>query len=430
MAPKVTTLKLKQNILVCILLVLFAFSLHYTLTLMFDKLNIFEQFDVLFSADPVRGIAAISYGKNEGDFVHPNFSNLFKLLIKIPAIIIAKSRVTDSNVAEISRAATLLFIPFLASTKTIFVYSFFCLIGLSFSQALLMTFLSIFSFSQLVFASIPEHFTISGVVCAAAYLLAYDTLKHNGKVHWLAWIIVGTLAAAITVTNIIIIGLLLLGSLVFIRRRLFPPLLQTSAIIVFSLLINLFLSFVFDMEHQVPYYKKLQHTQWITKFINNDPLIKAASFPYALSNTITSSKIQTKESVISIVTYSKYKFQFTFEGFPDIFSLDSAFVLFTLVLLSLGTILCFRSKTILYPLSIISLMIIGYNWLLHSVWGDETFLYSQHWLMSELVLLSGILSLKKQFSNLATTIFIVFLSGVVINNAVKLHEIFSLLFAL
>jgi hypothetical protein len=36
------------------------------------------------------------------------------------------------------------------------------------------------------------------------------------------------------------------------------------------------------------------------------------------------------------------------------------------------------------------LLIVAFNWLLHSFWGTEHFLYSQHWQLPLLLLLAGL----------------------------------------
>ncbi|MEO8482740.1 MAG: hypothetical protein ABI634_11055 [Acidobacteriota bacterium] len=74
-----------------------------------------------------------------------------------------------------------------------------------------------------------------------------------------------------------------------------------------------------------------------------------------------------------------------------------------------------------------SLMVIAFNWLFHSVWGVDRFLYSQHWDVALKLLFAGVLcaSMRPSYRTTVALAGITILVGV--NNVYVLRGILSML---
>jgi uncharacterized membrane protein YraQ (UPF0718 family) len=64
-----------------------------------------------------------------------------------------------------------------------------------------------------------------------------------------------------------------------------------------------------------------------------------------------------------------------------------------------------------------SLAIIAFNWILHSAWGVDLILYSQHWQLSLLVLLAGLFLWSASFTRAVSLVFVGLILAVVVQNA-------------
>ena len=93
----------------------------------------------------------------------------------------------------------------------------------------------------------------------------------------------------------------------------------------------------------------------------------------------------------------------------------------------IGALMLMRGPTIEQITSLALLGIVAYNWLFHSFWGTELFLYSGHWLVPELILLGGFFRLPGISNTLALALSITIIVGVAANNATILHFILTTL---
>jgi hypothetical protein len=74
-----------------------------------------------------------------------------------------------------------------------------------------------------------------------------------------------------------------------------------------------------------------------------------------------------------------------------------------------------------------SIVIIAYNGILHSFWGDELFLYASHWLIPLVVLIGGWLQLSRRAAALTLASFAALTLAVAALNAQTLAQMFALL---
>lgn len=98
-------------------------------------------------------------------------------------------------------------------------------------------------------------------------------------------------------------------------------------------------------------------------------------------------------------------------------------IMITIGITFVGAINLLKNGTLFQSLAISSLLILIYNWFFHAFWGSEYFLYSQHWICSLIILISGIFLTKRSYSGPITSIFLAYLIFVIYNNLVTLNDI-------
>jgi hypothetical protein len=87
----------------------------------------------------------------------------------------------------------------------------------------------------------------------------------------------------------------------------------------------------------------------------------------------------------------RYAFMFTFEDPDRPWWKLRPRAAFLIAVLGAGVTRLLAGARSHRALAIGSLAIVAFNWILHSFWGDELFLYSPHWQLALLVMLSGLL---------------------------------------
>ncbi len=73
------------DLLLAATLAALVFSWNYTVERVFDRDKLFDQYDVLFNADPVARLDAISHGKGDTNdlIIHPGFKLYFSRAIRV-----------------------------------------------------------------------------------------------------------------------------------------------------------------------------------------------------------------------------------------------------------------------------------------------------------------------------------------------------------
>ena len=69
---------------------------------------------------------------------------------------------------------------------------------------------------------------------------------------------------------------------------------------------------------------------------------------------------------------------------------------------------------------------VAFNWVLHSIWGVELFLYSQHWHLTLLILLAGLfLRERPRMRALTLAAVVVLILLVIVQNAATISAILA-----
>jgi hypothetical protein len=141
-----------------------------------------------------------------------------------------------------------------------------------------------------------------------------------------------------------------------------------------------------------------------------------------------SEKLRTKKGIITEQKpRTNIGYRFTLEGFKSSSPLSSLRAILFVFILAVGTFVGFGAGGIRRAITVASVAIIGYNWILHSVWGNEFFLYSQHWLLASMFLVSQVLLFRRRYSFIFACLLALTVVAVGINNTLMLSYMFRTL---
>ena len=418
-------LRVSAPIVLALGLAILSFSLHYAIALRLDALGVFGQYNVLFDADPNIRLDSFANGWVDRSFIHPNLANFLNPPIRALAKLARYGSLTSQSEMEVRRALALLVVPLASGLKTVVIITLFSLLGLSLLRVSLLTILSSVSFSQLVFGSIPDHFGLTGFIVALALLLSVDMIRRGGEVRWWAWIAVSVVATAVTVTNGIIVGILLGLPLVFAFGGLKKPTVITAAVLGMGAIMNLSGVFVFNRAYDIDQkstYSAAGVGSFVGQYVRRDASSTLFRFPAAVADTFSPAAVRVIDNELGIKLGNRYPIQFSLEGVPLAISWQNILRLCVLLGLALGTLGCLRAVMPMQCLGVAAVIILAYNWALHSFWGNEFFLYSQHWHAAALVLVGGTLTGNSRFASISTFLVGLIVAGVLLNNLNLLQD--------
>lgn len=398
------------------------FVLNYAVECRLNSLQVFGQYNILFDADPNTRLDSICSGVEGRSLIHPHLSNVFSLPIMLVGKVAIVLGLDGQQEIPLRRSLGLLVVP-VASGLTASVWFFlFLLLGLSVWRSSILTSLGAMSFSQLVFGSMPDHFAVGGLALALCYLLAADDLNRGGRVRWLAWMAAGMLTMGITATNVITPAVLLFTCLL---RRGWGVLDACRRTIAFGAIVSVITyataiacSACFgDMDVML---SEKDNITFVGKYWTDDAFHKAMRLPALLANTIAPPSVGVMPNTVRGYG-ERYDIEFTLESTTGVLP-----VLICGVLLVSGTIGGFKGTPSYRVVAMASVAILALNLIMHTFFGRESFLYSQHWLTPLLVLLGGNLSYRGPCRNVGICLLGTLLAvAVAANSVARLLEMFS-----
>ena len=408
---------IKIDIYLTLFLLLIAFFVDYLFALKLYHLKVFEQWDTLFGSDPVAALNNIGngWGGGKAGLSHPNFANFFSLPIRGMAKVIA-ILIPETPDFVIRKQLALIVLPLASALQASFFYLILRRLNLSILQALILSLIEIVSFSQLIFGSTPDSFGLSSLAITTGILLMNCTFQIKNRVVFFAWLVIGIFGAGITITNIIPISILQLFSLLPIERNLKVAVSKTIATAIIAIIVTFFLAFmggqIYNRDND-SFFNNPSRNEALRTDIKN----RFFEFPSTLGNTLFSSKPRIIENETAIRNQHKFQYAFTLKETPALLSANRWFSIVLLGLVVCGAVILIRGSTFDKNLAKALLAIIFYNWVFHSFWGSELFLYSNHWLVSELLLMSGCFRATSIRNHIKAIIGIVIFSCLAINNA-------------
>jgi hypothetical protein len=398
-----------------------AFVSRYYLELRFYDAKALDQFNVFFDADPNLRLIAFSASSFEGMVSHPNG----QLFIGIPIKIVSKTlhilRISRRNEREIGRSLALLVSPLFSSLKAASLIIFFSFLGFSLFRVFLIGFLGLVSFSEIIFGSVPEYYVISGFLLVFLNMLLLDRLQRKDKFGWAVWTVLGILITGITSTNAMFFLLFLFLGSYFTSKNIWHAGKGTLRI---GILVSLATGMCFCGWHLVCgksiRMEALDSGRWAKRYIHKSPGEPIGRIAEAVVSVIAPPALYTKGNT-ALSEGDRYQFMFTLDHRDRINA--TILLLLTLILLLAGTTRGLLHAADFRILTAVSLFVVVVNLVFHSYWGSEYFLYSQHSLISIIILLSGNLLFRGKAAIFATGIFMFYVAGVFINNARLIQEI-------
>jgi hypothetical protein len=390
----------RLDILTCLGLGLLCFALNLTLALVFREYHLLD-YGALFQSDPDKWIASLAHGNGLPTFRHPLFMLFFHPLVLVLGWLVSVMTPGSWNAEIIRETFVMLMAPFFSGLKAAALFALFRSMLLPYLGSLLITFLSILSFSQLVFGSIPDHMGVSGSLLTLLFLQGGLALRNASFDRMWIWTILGIAIVGVTVSNAVAFAMVFAGvrlvrreavRSVIVRTGVFSTLLIASAaIIAFSF------SPLFEYTGPYPNFEKT------LKFIHASPeeiVTKSARFPLNLSFTLVATNPDVYESPFFQKIGSKYSTVFAI--FDRKVNFDLVFRSITALIVVAGGLLnWWYSRSSFRILSLSAAGILLFNWGLHSVWGTGWYFYSQHWHASLMVILAGWLTMKRPFLKFA-----------------------------
>jgi hypothetical protein len=424
-----------QHVAVAALLAVLALVLHLTLAWQLERLGVFEERNVLFDADVTTRLEAFSSGRHLG-IKHPNLMPYFTPPITLAARVLAQVFPAGGTEPELQRTLGLLVVPVASTVKTVLVFYLFCHLGFSLVQATVATLLTLVSFSTLMFGSIPESYGLTALAMAMAYTVAATSGSELGWRRIALWIAIGVFATGITLTNIVFVTLLLWAA--FWERRLIAGAVRVAAIALAIFGVTAVSAYVLDRQlvRQDPapggsmssgsivldrVVKPIQK-QFVTYHHPGDSRRKLRYFPTAVANAFAPPRVESTP----INSHGRQIVGFTLEHSPSIVGLGDPLGLSVVLLIAAGAA-CSLAAPPTRPIAAASIAIVGMGWVL-GVWGSETHLFSQHWHLPSVVLLAGVMTVRK-YGTLMTAALAVLTFAIAVNNLMIVRGMLALLSA-
>jgi hypothetical protein len=428
---------------VAISLAIVSFALHLTLARQLRDLGVFDRNNVFFDADVHSRLRALSAGNHLG-IKHPNLMPYFTPPVMLIAKVLAKFVPSAGSQAELQAALGALVVPLASAFTTVLVFSLLRGLELSLVQAVVATLLAVGSFSSLIFWSVPESFGLTALAMAMAYDFAIRSRSELTPARITGWIAIGVSATGLTLTNVVFVALLLWAT-VWSRDARLVTTLRVAGVVVVMFALTGISAYVLDrlVPHAAPSAIDVRPLRAVDgkppsasivqrviepieselgRYVGSDMARKLRRFPTSIADAFAPPAVETDP--IRSVRWNRPTF--TLEGSPSIFGLGNPLGTSTFLLVVAGAA-CWLAAPSTRAIATASVGIIGFSWLL-SVWGRETFLYSQHWHLAAVVLVAGVMR-ASVYSRLMTVVLATLTLCIAINNFVALKWIFAVLAA-
>lgn len=420
---------------VALLLGLASFVLHMGLADWLAAKGALRPINLFFDADcgwfldeyATGDVGPPSYGPR--CLIHPNVANLIEPPIAFVAAV--GDRIVGSRGSELMRslarrfgfasiaddpgftaahalrtAIAVAIAPLAAAVRTVFLYLALDLVGLPPLAALLATILCTVSASGLLFGAIPESFGLSGAVFAWIFHLIARVATRSRPPGTATWIIAGTLASSITLTNLAAFGLAATVAFHVHDRSLLRAFLRATGVSVAALLATGIVFLVLTPLEGASLGRETADVAQAQEIMLPRTFAQAARFSEAALDTLAPPLPATLRGSFDPPPAKDARVvRFTFRDDLASIAADDPHVVraepapsrpwrrafAALLLLAALLIALARLRLAAPPLELLAraaLVLLAFNALFHAIFGYETFLYSQHWLVALILVLA------------------------------------------
>jgi hypothetical protein len=362
----------------------------------------FDVYNIFFDTDPNKNLSSFAHGRGMHAVSHA-FLELFSVTIRIIEFAFS-SLSTISNRLEFRELIALAISPIFSALTIVCFYIILMQLKIKTIDANIFTLIFATSFSNVIFAIIPETYAISCFLIALLvyYYLRSGQMKQSGSP--LAWFIIAILLTGITITNICIFFLIFSAHLLknekfdyynAFRKASFYSISAVLLVFIYYKMSHFLFSAITGIDIKmgggggIDWIAKYVTTSLYKAGINIINLFSASINAFlAASPTIIAPYIFSKEQVsYNLLSFTRYK--------EDYLWLSSVAIL--------CSVFAYASKEHLkekrwHDLYLISGLIIVFNFSLHVLFGREMFMYTQHWIIPLCLILVPVLSGRRALS--------------------------------
>ena len=361
----------------------------------------FDVYNIFFDTDPNKNLSTFAHGRGMHAYSHA-FLELFSVTIRIIEFAFS-SLSTISNRLEFRELFALAISPIFSALTIVYFYKILMQLKIKTIDANIFTLIFSASFSNVIFAIIPETYAISCFLIALLvhYYLRSGQMKQSGSP--LTWLIIAILLTGITITNIGIFFLIFSAHLLKNEKFDYYNTFRKASLYSISAVLLVFIyykmsHFLFSAITGIDIKTgSVGGIDWIAKYattslykagINIINLFSASinAFLAASPKTIDP-YIFSSEVWYNLLSFTRYKADYLW--LSSVAILCSAFA--------------YASKEHLkekrwHDLYLISGLIIVFNFSLHVLFGREMFMYTQHWIIPLCLILVPVLSGRRALS--------------------------------
>jgi hypothetical protein len=331
------------------------------------------------------------------------FLELFSVTIRIIEFAFS-SLSTISNRLEFRELIALAISPIFSALTIVCFYIILMQLKIKTIDANIFTLIFAASFSNVIFAIIPETYAISCFLIALLvyYYLRSGQMKQSGSP--LAWFIIAILLTGITITNICIFFLIFSAHLFKNEKFDYYNTFRKASLYSISAVLLVFIyykmsHFLFSAITGIDI-KMGGHggIDWIAKYVTTS-LYKAGLNIINLFSASINALLAASPTTIAPYIFSEEEVWYNLLSFTrykaDYLWLSSVAILYS--------VFAYASKEHLkekrwHDLYLISGLIIVYNFSLHVLFGREMFMYTQHWIIPLCLILVPVFSGKRALS--------------------------------
>jgi len=409
----------KRSSKIALALAIPVFALHLAFALRLDGLGVFNQQDVFFNADVAVRVRCMVANDCRGrsSFSHPNLALFLNPPVQAAAGVLTLGGLSGIDRATARRFVALCVGPLASALKVPVVFFVLLGLGLSIRWAGMLAALSVVSFSQLVFGSIPESFALSGLAIALTYLLAIRTMRRKDRRLW-PWILAGVGMAGITVSNLVVVAVLFAAARLQAGEKVRDVLANATIVVGLALLPTVALPTMFRDTYKLEEVSIEGGAEYTKRWLKTHRSVnRALSTPSAWAHTFAAPEPGLGHNLPARLMASKYQYRFIMAHREEVFCFHHPLGFLLVGLFVAGAFGYLGAPAHARWMCGASLAIIAFNWVLHSAWGVDLILYSQHWQMSLLILLAGLFLWSEPLARGVSLLFVGLILAVVLRNA-------------
>jgi len=427
---------------------LVALALRILLMRKFQALGFFYLDDTLFNSDPKSMLDVFSHGARSLSIIYPEVRNsihpylwfYFGPAIRLIAKLCVALHLTHLGELELRAALGVFVSPVVSALQTFLLGVVLLVMRFPLRHVLLISAFNVVTFSNLIFGSIPEHFALTSLAITIMMLIAVVSLRNPSVGRLRTWIAVGLLSVGITISNVMALGVMHALSGIFARKQ--PSLVRCLAVSgAFSAGVALFVlasAHFIGVAMDGPLAPGSVRDNFVERYVRADAFTwqgpgralaavgNAVAPSWKNVRTVAATAVPAPYDPALTVPFETSPYPtFTFEPGADSEPRIGWLGLVALIGIAGGALVLARRSRPCRLMAASSAALLALTLVSHILWGDEFFIYSQHWMAASILLLSGLLLLPQRVRPVTEAVFAVFLVAVAWNNVSVLTHLLA-----